>query len=151
MFLEVYLTFEYVMVDRADSHRKVSVRIKASKTDQFREGVDIYLGRSGQALCPVSAMLAYLVRRKDEQGPPFKFEDGKPLTGQRLVKEVKQVLDEAGTSSVGISSHSFRIGAAMIAAERGEQDSTLDDEKAMPSKSICRKREGSWQNDPRNW
>ena len=55
------------------------VRIKASKTDPFREGTDVYFRQTGQLLCPVSAVLAYMVRRKEGPGPLFQFEDGRPL------------------------------------------------------------------------
>ena len=117
-----HLTFKDVMVDNADKPRMITVTIKASKTDQFREGV---LGWTGQKLCPVAAVLAYLVRRKEGPGPLFRFEDGRPLTRTRLVQEVKPALEEAGTSSAGISGHSFRIGAATTAAEHGVEDSAI--------------------------
>ena len=87
--------------------------------------VDIHLGWSDQKLCPVVAMLAYLLKRKEGPGPLFRFEDGRPLTRQRL--EVKRALEEAGASSTGISGHSFRIGAATTAAEQGIEDSTIKD------------------------
>ncbi len=45
------------------------VRIKASKTDPFRQGVLVYVGRTYKALCPVSAILAYLVMRGNNPGP----------------------------------------------------------------------------------
>ena len=122
-----HLTFQDVVVDRADKPRKIKVTIKASKTDPFREGVDIHLGWTGQKLCPVAAMLAFLVKRKEGPGPLFRFEDGRPLTRPRLVREVKRALEEAGASSTGISGHSFRIGAATTAAEQGVEDSTIKD------------------------
>jgi len=62
---------------------------KASKTDLFRVGIDIYIGRTKDNLCPVAAVLAYLVRKGQGPGPLFKFEAGKPLTRARLVTEVK--------------------------------------------------------------
>ena len=57
-------------------------------------------------------------------GPLFQFEDGRPLTRPAFVKQVKAALEEVGASSVGVSGHSFRIGAA---AERGVEDSTVKD------------------------
>ena len=115
------------MVDNADKPRKISVSIKASKTDPFRVGVDIHVGWTGKKLCPVAAIMAYLVARKDGLGPLFRFEDGRPLTRPHLVLEVRRALDEAGASSAGISGHSFRIGAATTAAEQGVEDSTIKD------------------------
>ena len=122
---KAHLTFDDMPVDRAEDPTRLSVRLKASKTDQFREGTVIHLGRTGQALCPVAAMLAYLVRRKEGEGPLFRFEDGRLLTRPWLVREVKEALEEGGVGSTGISGHSFRIGAATTAAERGVEDSTI--------------------------
>ena len=121
------LTFDDMTVDRAEDPTRLSIRLKASKTDQFREGTVIHLGRTGQALCPVAAMLAYLVRRKEGEGPLFRFEDGRLLTRPWLVREVKESLEEGGVDSTGISGHSFQIGAATTAAERGVEDSTIKD------------------------
>ena len=122
---KAHLTFDDMPVDRAEDPTRLSVRLKASKTDQFREGTVIHLGRTGQALCPVAAMLAYLVRRKEGEGPLFRFEDGRLLTRAWLVREVKEALEEGGVGSTGNSGHSFRIGAATTAAERGVVDSTI--------------------------
>ena len=68
-----HLTFHDIVVDSAQSHKRVKVRIKASKTDQFQEGSDVYLGRTGMLLCPVAAVLAYMVTRKDGPGPTVPF------------------------------------------------------------------------------
>ena len=57
------------MVDSAQSPKRVKVRIKASKTDQFQDGSNVNLGHTGMLLCPVAAVLAYMVRRKDRPGP----------------------------------------------------------------------------------
>ena len=103
--------------DNAEQPRKLKIRIKASTTDPFREGMDVYLGWTGQPLCLVSATIAYLVRRNDGPGPLFLFEDGRPLTRPLLVREVRAALEEAGASNAGVSGHSFRIGAATTAAE----------------------------------
>ncbi len=51
----------------------VEVRIKASKTDPFRDGVTLYLGATGKWLCPVAAVLSYLVQRGKREGPLFVF------------------------------------------------------------------------------
>ena len=38
----------------------IAVKIKASKTDPFRQGVTVYLGATGTNLCLVKAILAYI-------------------------------------------------------------------------------------------
>ena len=40
-----------------------------SKTDPFRKGVDLFIGRTGTDLYPVAAVLNYLQARGTSQGP----------------------------------------------------------------------------------
>ena len=77
-----------VSLDSASHPKSVIIRIKASKTDQFRQGVDIHLNE----LCPVSALLAYISIRGLEPGPLFRFENGSPPTREALVREVRAAL-----------------------------------------------------------
>ncbi len=85
-----------VLVDDPNSPSRIEVRIKASKTDPFRRGISLFIGRVASDLCPVSAMLAYMVVRGKSEGPLFRFRDGKPLTRQKLVAAVKNALGKAG-------------------------------------------------------
>ena len=77
---EVHLTASDVGVDSHASPSYVAVRIKASKTDPFRQGVTIYLGKTDSHICPVAAILSYIVRRDSSPGLLFTFEDGCCLT-----------------------------------------------------------------------
>ncbi len=120
-----HLSWGDVLVDDPAHPSRIEVRIKASKTDPFRQGISIFIGRVASDLCPVAAMLAYLVVRGKSAGPLFRFIDGKPLTRQRLVTAVKVALEEAGVEPGQYSGHSFRIGAATTAAARGLEDSTV--------------------------
>ena len=92
------------------------VRIKVLKMDPFREGVSVYLGRTKSDLCPVSAILFYMVHRGTAPGPFFRFPDGWCLTRDLFVSGVKSALQAAGVDSSKYAGHSFRIGAAMTAA-----------------------------------
>ena len=114
-----HLMFTDLAIDDAANPRVISMRIKQSKTDPFRQGVTIYLGRTGLALCPVAALLAYLVLRGKGDGPLFRFKNGQPLTRARLVSAIRGVLKEAGFAPDDFSGHSFRIGAATTAAACG--------------------------------
>ena len=120
-----HLTFGNVSVDKLHSPTTVRIRLKTSKTDPFREGVDVFVGKSGCPLCPVSALLEYLVVRGSGPGPLFMFQDGMPLTRPGFVAKVKGTLTRAGIDSSHFSGHSFRSGAATTAAERGIGDSTI--------------------------
>ena len=57
---EVHLNLADVAVD---SHSMVRVKVKQSKTDRFRLGVDVYLGATGADVCPVQAIIQYLAVR----------------------------------------------------------------------------------------
>ena len=66
-----HLSFKDIAVDNATDPRVISVRIKQSKTDPFRQAVAILLGRTDTAICPVAALLAYLARRGSGDGLLF--------------------------------------------------------------------------------
>ena len=120
-----HLSLTDVAVDNLSDPSVLQVRIKASKTDPFRKGVDIFLGRTGDDICPISAMLAYVAVRGDEPGPLFRFANGKPLTRDRLVTAVRVALSAAGRSEGHYAGHSFRVGAATTAAQCGIPDSAI--------------------------
>ena len=72
----VHLNMEDIVVDNVVNPSTVKVVMKASKTDQFRKGVDIYLGRTHNELCPVEVILAYIACRGKQSGFFFRFQDG---------------------------------------------------------------------------
>ena len=121
----VHLAYADVRIDSQVSPWMLEVRLKASKTDSFQRRVTIYIGRTGDRLCPVAAALDYMVRRGSGQGPLFLFEDGRDLTRERFVVTVRMALRRAGLDPTRYAGHSFRIGAAMTAAQRGIQDSLI--------------------------
>ena len=114
-----HLTFHDLAVDSMVNPRLIALRIKQSKTDPFTQGVTIYLGRTESRLCPVAALLSYLVLRGNGDGPLFHFQDSQPLTRTRLVAAVRQTLKAAGFNPDNFVGHSFRIGAATTAAVGG--------------------------------
>ena len=107
-----HLTYSDVAVDDISNPSSLKVRIKVSKTDPFRKGVDIYLGRTHSDLCPVEAMLAFLAIRGNKPGFLFQFKDGKNLTKDCFVKKVWKLLQQVGVDSSKYAGHSFRIGVA---------------------------------------
>ena len=56
-----HLSFGDVLVDNTVDPHFIEVQIKASKTDPFRKGVSVYLGRTCSDRCPVAASLAWSV------------------------------------------------------------------------------------------
>ena len=122
---DTHLTPRDVSVDSRVRPSLISLLIKQSKTDPFRRGTVIYMGRTDNVLCPVAAVLSYLARRGDHPGPLFLFEDGSPLSRSRLVSELRKALSSIGLNCDVYAGHSFRIGAATTAASRGLEDSTI--------------------------
>lgn len=123
-----HLTFADIAVDNRTSPSCIRVHLKRSKTDQFGVGADVFLVRSSGDLCPVSALMAYLVVRGDQPGPLFNFRDGRTLSKPRFSTNVRAALATLGLNSSHYAGHSFRIGAATTAAEKGVEDSVI---KAM--------------------
>ena len=119
------LGFDDVAIDNLAAPSFIRVTIKQSKTDPFRSGVDIFLGRTRTDLCPVAAMLSYLTVRGAGPGPLFSFADGRWLTRSRFVVQVREALAAAGVDQGKYCGHSFRIGAATTAAARGIEDSII--------------------------
>ena len=121
----VHLNFDDIAIDSKINPSIMRVTIKASKTDPFRQGIEIFVGRTHTDLCPIEAMLAYLAVRGGTQGLLFAFADGRFLTRDRLVHHVRDALSTAGVDCTAYAGHSFRIGAATTAARRGIQDATI--------------------------
>jgi len=72
-------------------------------------------------LCAVDAVLGYLVLRGNSDGPLFLLQSGMPLSRSRLSSWLRTILEGAGIPG-NYSSHSFRIGAATVAARNGIPD-----------------------------
>ena len=115
--LAIHLRVADIAVDSHSSPLCLRLRIKASKTDPFRKGCFLYVGRGVFPLCAISSMLAYLNLRGDASGL-FLFRDGRPLSRALLTSWLRGILSAAGN----FSSHSFRIGAATVAARNGIPD-----------------------------
>ncbi len=120
-----HLVLEDVALDNHTHPQLVRIRIKASKKDPFRKGVNIFLGHTGNRLCPVAALAAYLAIRGQTLGPLFHFAEVSFLTRDAFVREVRRALTEAGLKCSSYAGHSFRIGAASTATAAGVEDSVI--------------------------
>ena len=117
----LHLSVGDILVDSDANPSCLRVRIKASKTDPFWEGCFVHIGRGRFPLCALQAVLAYLAVRGNLGGPLFLFQDGRPLTHAVLTARLREILAGAGVSG-NFCSHSFCIGAAMVAARNGVPD-----------------------------
>ena len=120
-----HLSLADVALDSHSQPAMIRVRIKQSKTDPFRQGVHIYIGRSFADICPVQCITAYLSIRGTQPGPLLIHRNGTPLTRTALVRKMRSALSQAGMDSSVYSGHSFRIGAATTAAARGIEDAII--------------------------
>ena len=120
-----HLCFSDVRTDSHASPSMLQVKIKASKTDPFRQGVTLYIGATRGPLCPVTSVLSYMVARGNSDGPLFTWEDGRYLTRAGFVSGMRVALSAAGYAAQDYAGHSFRIGAATTAARCGIQDSLI--------------------------
>ena len=121
----VTLCYSDICVDSKLNPSMIQVRIKASKTDPFRQGVSLYLGATGKQLCPVVAVLSYMVERGNSPGPLFQWQDGTYLTRDSFVHSLREALSLAGYPPEKFAGHSFRIGAATTAACCGIPESLI--------------------------
>ena len=69
----VHLGIGDIAVDDPQMPSMVRIRIKQFKTDPFRKGIYLFVGRTASGLCPVAAVLGYLQSRGMEPGPFFSF------------------------------------------------------------------------------
>ena len=114
-----HLTFDDINVDGITNPTLPKLRLKASKTDPFRKGVVVVVGKTNDNFCPVTAVLAYLALQGNGPGFLFRFNYGKLLTKARFVEAVREALGLTGLDPKAFAGHSFRIGAATTASTCG--------------------------------
>ena len=88
----------------------VRVFLKRSKTDQFGRGTEVFLGATGNDICPVRAVSAYVARQGTSPRAFFHFETGIPMTKAKFIKNVRAALMRGGIPETGYSGHSFLLG-----------------------------------------
>lgn len=122
---DCHLSVEDVALDSHSEPSVVRVHIETSKTDLFRQGVFIYFGKTGNNLCPVATVTAYLAVRGQAPGPFFQFANGAPLSREQFVRHLRAALSQSNVDVSKYSGHSFRIGEATTAAAVGFEDSLI--------------------------
>ena len=92
--------------------RVALVTIKMSKTDPFRAGVTVRVGVLSHYLCPVHALVRYLIRRGSSPGPLFLFKNGAYLTRAHVLDLLVRSLPDVPN----VNTRSFRRGGASALA-----------------------------------
>ena len=75
--------------------------------------------------CPVQTLLDYLAVRGSQPGPLFMNLDGSPVTRADFQDSLNLVLNFCDFSPSSYKGHSFRIGAATLAAQQGLSDAQI--------------------------
>ena len=85
------LSFEDIAINSRDDPTIVHLTLWHSKSYIFGIGLTIHLVRTGDLLCPVSALLAYLARQPPTSGPLFLLESGQPLSKQTNIHSAQHL------------------------------------------------------------
>ena len=64
-----HMSIADIAVDSHKNPKVIRIHLRKSKPDQLQKGIDIFIGRTGNDLCPVAAILAYNAAR-GFQGKP---------------------------------------------------------------------------------
>ena len=121
---EVHLTVHDIAIDNKITPSLICVTIKQSKTDPFRQGINLFLGIIDQAVCPVKNILPYLALRSNREGPLF-MTNRTPLTRLHFSKALSAILKQIGLDDQKYNTHSFHIGATTSAKAAGVSDSHI--------------------------
>ena len=135
--LATHFSWGDVAVDSCDEPSTICIHWKQSKYDQFGRGVNVFVGRKGNELCPVAAMLTCLARRRSYPGPLFMETRQQPLTKMKFIARIWSILEGAGYPSHQFAGHNFRIGAAKAVAQAGFKDSTIHALVQWHSSAFC--------------
>ncbi len=92
-----HLTWRDVEVGTWNDKETIRVNIKQSKTDRLRKGAFVVLESTNGGICPVKAMLEFMVDRRAGPGPFFMDREKVGLNRKEFVKEVKGALEREGT------------------------------------------------------
>jgi site-specific recombinase XerD len=118
---------ELVGLDVADLKRSkagLRLRIRASKTDQERQGVTVAIA-PGSTICPIAALNEWLTAAGIDHGPVFRpvFKGARVgdarLSDRAVAEIVKTYARRIGLDPTLFSGHSLRAGFLTSAAQRG--------------------------------
>ncbi|XP_067218215.1 uncharacterized protein [Chanodichthys erythropterus] len=119
----IHPTFSDLQVLDTDT---ICFLLKCSKTDQLKNGNFIHIFNLPTPIQPYQSLSYFLAHRKVQISSPldplFIDENNLPVTRHWFQKKLKYILTHSGIQAHLYSSHSFRIGAATTAAQKGLPD-----------------------------
>lgn len=98
-----------VMLDHSSNLSILKVYLRTSKCAQFGKEADVFVGKSGNALCPIGACVSYLtVRGKLDSSAFFMKSDGQQLVKLNFTMELQKALATAASSGLRRAQFSHR-------------------------------------------
>ena len=98
----------------------LTLYLKSSKTDLYRQGCSLLIAPSLRPVCAVLALGKYLsLRPVSGTSPLYVFQFGAFLTKAKVTLTHRTLLQRLSVPTELYASHSFRIAAATKAAEAG--------------------------------
>ena len=111
------------LVNAANHVVSIRVTFRNYKHSYNQAPCSLFIQRQ-PSFCPVQILLDYLKLRGHSPGPLFTIR-GLPVTRQYFCGLLTTVIKRCGLNPVRYKGHSFRIGAASHAAERGMSDAQI--------------------------
>lgn len=120
-------SYDLTLSDLTFTPSSFSIFLKHSKSDTLNRGTSVSIPRLHGDFCPFDSMVAYLNLRTDKttSSPLFLLPDGAPMHRQWFCSQLSAVLRRCNLPPARYTAHSFRIGAATTAAQRGLSTSTI--------------------------
>lgn len=104
----------------AEGNKSLQIEIKAPKEGRKGNAVIIDIYQTGTSICPVKAFEKWRAVASWEEGQPaFRMKDKTPVTSNKLNRILRELLVDLGKEGKCYTTHSFRIGAATILAQKG--------------------------------
>ena len=118
---------EDLTVSSKNRQETLHVRLKCPKESRSAAATVVDVFENKSELCPVRAFRKWFsCKFREPHLPLFRFHNGTPLTGAKLNRVMKTLLDPYTDSSVGFfATHSFRIGIASMLGQLGFEDQDI--------------------------
>ena len=112
--------------DRDGKANMVKIVITQFKHNPSRQPFEILIERDETSpFCPVKALVDYCRLRGSQPGPLFCHQNIAPVTVNQFNSELSRCLKFCGLDTSRYKGHSFRIGAASHAADKGFSDAQI--------------------------
>ena len=114
------------LLTSAGKIHSAKITIRHFKHNTSNRPCDIVItGDDSSPFCPVASLLEYCNIRGDQPGPLFCHSDHRAISVNHFNSELRRCLAFCGLDPQRYKSHSFRIGAACLAAEKGFSDAQI--------------------------